>query len=157
MTTGIPRDLVRDYFQACVSRDPERIARCLDDDVQWSLSGPVDLLPFCGQRRGKHAVIDTIVRLVPSLIRLTEMDIEELLVDGDRAAVFIRVGAIHTATGRTVSYRNAQFLRFRDGKLVELRALIDTFDAAEQVLGHPIDASRDATREIAPSGNRIAL
>jgi ketosteroid isomerase-like protein len=157
MTTGISRDLVEEYFRACVSRDPARLARCLDDDVQWTLGGPVDLLPFCGQRRGKQAVIDTIVGLTPKIMRMTGMDIEELLIDGDRAAAIIRVSAIHAVTGRTVSYRNAHFLRYRDGKLAELRALIDTFDAAEQLLGHPIDTSRDEPPEIAAHGNRVAL
>ena len=157
MPTPISRQLVRDYFQACVSRDPERIARFLDDDVEWSLGGPVDLLPFCGQRHGKSAVIDTIVRLAPSSIRLTEMEPEELLIDGDRAASLLRLSAIHASTGRTVSYRCAQFLRFHDGKLVEFRALIDSFDAAEQVLGHPINTALDAPPEIEARGNRIAL
>ena len=90
-------------------------------------------------------------------MRMTGMDIEELLIDGDRAAAIIRVSAIHAVTGRTVSYRNAHFLRYRDGKLAELRALIDTFDAAEQLLGHPIDTSRDEPPEIAAHGNRVAL
>jgi len=157
MPTPISRQLVRDYFQACVSRDPERIARFLDDDVEWSLGGPVDLLPFCGQRHGKSAVIDTIVRLAPSSIRLTEMEPEELLIDGDRAASLLRLSAIHASTGRTVSYRCAQFLRFHDGKLVEFRALIDSFDAAEQVLGHPINTALEAPPEIEARGNRIAL
>jgi ketosteroid isomerase-like protein len=156
MTTGISH-LVKEYFQACVSRDPQRISKCLDDDVLWSLGGPVDLLPFCGQRRGKQAVIDTIVGLTPTVMRMTGMDIEELLTDGDRAAAIIRVTAIHAGTGRTVSYRNAHFMRFRDGKMVELRALIDTFDAAEQILGHPINTSLDTPPDIATRGNRIAL
>lgn len=157
MTTSISRDLVEEYFRATVSRDPDRISRCLDDDVVWTLGGPVDLLPFCGQKRGKRAVIDTITRLTPQMMRLTGMEIEELLMDGDRAAAFIRVSAILTSTGRTVSYRNAHFMRFRAGKLVELRALIDTFDAAEQVLGHPINTSLDVPLDIATRGNRIAL
>ena len=156
MTTGISH-LVQEYFQACVARDPGRLSRCLDDDVRWTLGGPVDLLPFCGPRRGKSAVIDTIVRLTPQVMRLTDMAIEELVIDGDKAAAFIRISAIHASTGRTVSYRNAHFLRFRDGKLVELRALIDTFDAAEQVLGHPINTSLDEPLQLATTGNRIAL
>lgn len=64
------------------------------------------------------------------------MNFEEILIEGERAATFMRLSAIHAATGRAVSYRCAQFLRFSDGELVEFRALIDSFDAAEQVLGH---------------------
>jgi ketosteroid isomerase-like protein len=158
MTTAISRELVQTYFEACVSRDPERIGRCLHDNVDWSLAGPVDVLPYCGQRHGKSQVVDTIVRLVPSSIRLTGIKMEDILIDGDRAAAFLRVSAIHAGTGRTVSYRAAQLMRFRDGKLVESRAVIDSFDAAEQVLGHPISASpAGAAQDFPSSGNRIAI
>jgi ketosteroid isomerase-like protein len=139
VTTTISHELVRDYFRACIARDPRRIATYLDDDVTWSLTGPIDVLPFCGQRRGKSAVIDTIVRLGPAVLRVKAMELEEILIDGDRAATFMRLNAIHGETGRTVSYRCAQFLRFRGNKLVEFRALMDSFDAAEQMLGHPIE------------------
>jgi ketosteroid isomerase-like protein len=157
MPTSISRELVTEYFQAQIAREPVRLATFLDDAVKWSVTGPVDLLHFCGEWNGKQAVIDAIVRRVPSLLKVTGMDFEEILVDGERAATFTRLTAIHAGTGRTVSYRCAQFLRFSDGKLIEFRALIDSFDAAEQVLGHPINTSLDAPPAIATSGNRIAL
>ena len=49
--------------------------------------------------------------------------------------------AVHACTGRTVSYRSAQFILARDGKIVDFRGLIDSFDAAEQVLGLACDAA----------------
>jgi ketosteroid isomerase-like protein len=140
VTAAISRDLVQSYFQACISRDPSRIAPYLDDEVTWSLIGPVDLLPFCGQRHGKSQLIDNIVRVCPAVLRIKSMEIEQILIDGDRAAVFMRLTATHGQTGRTVSYCCAPFLRFRDNKLVEFRGLIDSFDAAEQMLGYPIAA-----------------
>ena len=148
MTTAVSRELVQDYFQAQLSRDPARIAPFLHDDVDWSIAGPVDLLHFCGERHGKAAMIDSIVQRVPSVLQVTSYAIDEILIDGDRAVTFMRLTAIHTATGRTVSYRCAQFLRFREGKLVEFRALIDSFDAAEQVLGHPIEVAPAETRHV---------
>ena len=42
--------------------------------------------------------------------------------------------------------------------MIEFRALIDSFDAAEQVLGHAIDlAVTPRTLDFASSGDRIAL
>jgi len=158
MTTGISRQLVTDYFAACVARDAARLAQVLDDNVQWSCAGPVDLIHFCGLRQGKAAVIDAIVRIAPTLLRLTGMELKEVLIDGNRAATFSRLTAIHADTGRTVSYRCAQFLRFDEGKLVEFRALMDSFDAAEQVLGHAIDTSAtDRLAAFATRSNFIAL
>ena len=139
MPTNVSSDFIKSYFRACISYDSERVAPFLDDDVEWSCTGPVDVIHFCGTRRGKSAVLDTIIRLAPSVIRIKTMDMEQILVDGDRAATFMRLTATHVSTGRIVSYRCAQFLRFRNGKLMEFRALIDSFDAAEQMIGHPID------------------
>jgi ketosteroid isomerase-like protein len=125
--------------------------------VEWSLSGPVDLLPFCGQRSGRAAVVETLVRHVPSVIRLTDMRLEQVLVDGDRAASYMHLIAVHAMSGRTVSYRSAQFLRFQNGKIVEFRGVIDSFDAAEQVLGHAINTSVDVPMDFTTGGNRVAL
>ena len=45
-------------------------------------------------------------------------------------------------TGRSLCFRGAHFLRFRDGKLVAFRSIADTFDVAQQVVGHPIDVTK---------------
>jgi ketosteroid isomerase-like protein len=154
MAGPISHQLIRDYYQAQVSRDPARIGPLLDDNIEWSIGGPIDLLQFCGERHGKQQVIDAIVRQIPSVLAVTAMNIDEILTDGDRAATFVRLSGVHASNGRTVSYRCAQFLRFRDGKLVEFRALIDSFDAAEQMLGHTIEA---APPETAHSKNVFAI
>ena len=141
MKNAVLRKLVRDFSQARMSRDPARIASFLDDDVTWSIFGPVDLIPFCGQRHGKQAVVDAIVRLAPTLLTVTKLEFEDLLIDGDRAASFYRVTAVQTCTERIMSYQRAEFIRFRDNKIMSYRAIMDSFDVAEQVLGHPIDLS----------------
>ena len=65
-----------------------------------------------------------------------------MVVDGDRVATLNRLSATRSDDGRVISYRLAHFMRFRDGKVVENLSLIDSFDAAEQVLGHPLAATR---------------
>lgn len=139
MTTAISRQRVRDFYQARMSRDPQRIAAFLHDDVTWSISGPVDVIPFCGERRGRSAVIDTMVRIVPALITVTKLEVEELLVDRDQAAGFTRVTAVQISTKRVISYRHAEFFQFRDEKILLYRSIMDSFDVVEQVLGHQID------------------
>ena len=126
MTNVALRQHVRDFYQARMSRDPARIAPFLDDDVTWSISGPVDVIPFCGERRGKQAVIDAIVRLVPTLLTVTKLEFEELLIDGDRAAGFTRLTAVQTGTRRVISYQRAEFFRFRDNRIVAYRAILDS-------------------------------
>src|SRR5712671_3984500 len=81
----VSRQRVRDFYEARMSRDPDIIAQFLHDDVEWAIAGPVDLIPFCGQYHGKAAALDAIVRVAPSVFRVTKLNLDELLIDGDRA------------------------------------------------------------------------
>jgi ketosteroid isomerase-like protein len=135
----VSRDIVEDFYRAYADRDVAKIEPYLADDVQWTISGPVELLRFCGTRIGKRAVLDMIENLVPAVFHITSFIPETLLVDGDRAATLNRLSATRCEDGRVISYRVAQFLRFHDDKVAEYCSVIDSFDAAEQVLGHRIE------------------
>lgn len=136
MSHAVSREVVEAFFKVYAVRDVVRVAPFLKDDVLWTISGPVDLLPFCGTRRGKAAVIDVLGRTVPSVMRVFKFTTELLLVDGDRAASLNRLSARLAADGRTIGYRVAHFMRFADDKVAENFTFIDSFDAVEQVLGH---------------------
>jgi len=130
--------LVETFYKVYASRDVTKIADYLDDDVEWVISGPIDLLPFCGTHRGKAEVIDLIGRQVPMMLRTVSFVPDAIVVQGDQAAMLSRQSARRAADGRVISYRVANFMRFRDGKLIENMTLIDTFDAVEQMLGRPL-------------------
>jgi ketosteroid isomerase-like protein len=138
MTDPVPRAVVEAFYKAFAERDFKKVEEFLDDDVEWSISGPVDVLPFCGTRRGKSAVLDLIGRLVPEIFINRSFMRAALLVDGDRAATLNRLSATRRDDGRVISYRVAHFIRFCGGKVIEYISIIDSFDAAEQLLGHSI-------------------
>jgi ketosteroid isomerase-like protein len=144
MTTPVDRGTVQAFFQAFASKDPARLAPFVHEEVVWSIAGPVELIRFCGEHRGKAAVLDMFGRIAPAAIRLTRYDPEVLLVDGDRCAILARLTGVTPEHGRTISYRTTQFARFENGQVIEFRAIIDSFDAVQQFLGHPIDLSREA-------------
>jgi len=144
MAAPVRRSVVEAYYQAFASRDPAAIAPFIDDDARWVIAGPIDLLRFCGERRGKAAIMDLFETVIPEVLQVTGFVPEIMLVDGDRAATFSRLTARQHATGRSISYCCTHFLRFRADKVVECRSIIDSFDAAEQVLGHAIDLSAEA-------------
>ena len=153
MSEPVSRTLVEVFYQAYAERNADKIGRFLADNVEWSISGPVDVLPFCGTRRGKAAVLDMIVRLIPEVFRVFRFAHDAVLVDGDQAATLARLSA-KSGDGRIISYRLAHFLSFRDGKIIRNLSLIDSFDAAEQVLGHPLDLREGERRDI---GDLIAV
>ena len=145
MTQPMSRSLVESFYQAYDSRDPQRIAAFLDDDVEWDVFGPAAVMQVCGQWRGKAAVVERFTSLVPRIVEFKCLDRDCLLVDGDRAAMNGRVTSRHRESGRIISHRVAHFVQFRDGKVISFRAINDTLDAAEQFLGHAIDLGAVAT------------
>jgi uncharacterized protein len=56
------------------------------------------------------------------------------VIDGDRAAVMSDVAFKQRSGGRTLRFHIADFLRFRDGRLVEFREFMNTFDVVQQAL-----------------------
>jgi ketosteroid isomerase-like protein len=142
MTDHAMRGFVRAFCNALSTRDIALIEPFLHEDIEWTVFGPVDLFPFFGQRRGKAAVLSMCAEIAAAF-ELTKCDKETTLYDGDNAAALVKLAA-RDARGRTLSFRLAQFARFQDGKLVSLKAVFDTFDAAEQALGRPIDLSQVA-------------
>jgi ketosteroid isomerase-like protein len=69
-----------------------------------------------------------------------------MVVDGDQVATLNRLAATGR-DGRVIRYRLAHFMRFRAGKLIENLSLLDSFDAVEQVLGHPLSVHHPASFE----------
>jgi ketosteroid isomerase-like protein len=138
MSESTIRPIVEAFYRASAERDIERVAAILADDVDWLVQGPVDVFSFLGQRNGKEAVLDG-YREIPRKLDVTGYELEALLVDGDRAAALIRLTATVVRTGHVMSFRTSQFSRFRDGKLVEMHAVLDTFDLVEQTIGRPLD------------------
>jgi ketosteroid isomerase-like protein len=143
MSEDAMRGVVRAFCDALAARAPELFSAKLDDDVEWTVFGPVDLFPFFGQRRGKVAVM-TAFEDMSAHLSLIRAEKEMLLVQGNRAAGLVRINAVDTFTGRTLSLRLALFAEFHNGKLISLKALFDSFDAVEQSLGRDIDVSRVA-------------
>ena len=140
MPYSVPRTVLEEFYRAYAARDVRRVAEFLDDAVEWTISGPVELLPFCGTHVGKQAVLDLIGRQVPAVFRVFSYVPDALLVDGDHAAMLSRQLARRSTDGRVLSFRVANFMRFRDGCVIDNLSLLDSFDAVEQVLGHPLAA-----------------
>jgi ketosteroid isomerase-like protein len=138
MTEPVPRAVVEGFYNAFANCDMYALAPYLDDEVVWTISGPVDILPFCGQRRGKSVVLKLLNRDIPLLLEKQRMVPHTMLIDGDRGAVIGKLTATRSDIGHAISYRIAQFIRFRDGKAIKYTSIIDSLDAVEQVPGHPL-------------------
>jgi predicted ester cyclase len=75
-----------------------------------------------------------------------EVEILDMLAEGDRVATFLRMGGVNTgdyrrggATGKRLSFRAFFIWRVRDGRLVESWGVADRFDALQQLGMIPSD------------------
>jgi len=137
------RGFVRAFCEAFLANDTARIEIWLDDNVDWIVFGPVDLFRFFGQRTGKQAVA-RMYREITASLEIKSCERDSVLVDGDQASSMIRLTAVHKQTGRTLTMRLAYFADFRGPKVIRMRALLDSFDFAEQALGREIDLTAAA-------------
>lgn len=128
------RALIEETYDAYARGDGARFAAALDDDVDWVIYGPVEVFPFLGPRRGKTEVV-TALQQMAAAYELLNYRREVLVIDGDRAAVMADVSFRQRESGRTLRFRLGDFLLLRNGRIVEFREFINTFDVVEQALG----------------------
>lgn len=138
------RSDIQAFYAAMCRHDFEAIAEMLDEDVDWTISGPVDVLPYCGNFRGKQAVSRLLEFKVPETLGTRYIVPDMFLIEGSRGAALGRLVA-KGRNGHSISYRLAQFFTMRDGKVTHYCSVLDSFDAAEQVMGHRIDVT-DASK-----------
>lgn len=135
MTTDQTRAVVRDLYDAYERRDFDRVAALIHDDIDWIIYGPRHVFPFVGQRQGRAAVLQALAGIAEQYV-LDSYVPELILADGERAAVISDVSFTQRSSQRKLRFRLANFLRLKDGRVIEFREFANTFDVVEQALGH---------------------
>lgn len=129
--------LSRAIHRALNDHQFDELESTLDDNIEWTIYGPVDMFGFFGTHRGKTAVID-IIRQIADLFRVIRFDRETVMLGEDSAATLVRYSLAAKSSSQSMSVRLAQFAQFKGGRLTNMRVLVDTFDLVEQVLGRQI-------------------
>jgi ketosteroid isomerase-like protein len=127
----------RALHRALNDRQPADLAALLDEDVEWTIYGPIDMFPFLGGRRGKAAVLE-VVRQIADNFRVHRFDRESIMLGVDSAASMLRYTLTALDSNKPISLRLAHFAQFKAGRLLNIRVLIDSFDLVEQALGRSI-------------------
>jgi ketosteroid isomerase-like protein len=139
MVENLNRQRVLNFLDAFYSGDIEgALARC-SDDIEFFSNAPIDILPHMGHHRGKDEV-----RGMWQTIhgRYSEMRYEVPIVvaEGDRVAALVRAFYRKRANQRMVQFDIAVFYTLRDGKIAQIREVIDTFNLVEQLLERDLSA-----------------
>jgi ketosteroid isomerase-like protein len=74
--------------------------------------------------------------------RYSEMrcEVPIIVAEGDKVAANIRVFFRKSSNARMVQFDIAAFYTFRDGRIAQIREIIDTFDMVEQLLERDVSA-----------------
>jgi ketosteroid isomerase-like protein len=118
-------DAVRASYEALNSGEIEATLAVLAPDAEWHESSE---LPDAGTFRGRDAVRDFLEEFLKSWERFHQ-EVEDVVIEGDRAALMIHLTARGRGSGAEVDARYAHVWTLRDGLGVRVDAYYDR-DAA---------------------------
>ncbi len=133
MVENLNRQRVLNLLDEFYAGDIEgALARC-SDDVELIAPAPIDVLPHMGRHRGKDAVRQ-MWQTVHARYSSLRHELRDVVAEDDKVAVSIRAFFKKRSNGRTVQFDIAVFFALRDGRVTQMREIMDTFDLVQQVL-----------------------
>ena len=133
MMKELHRRRVIELLDAFYASDIERALTFCSDDIDFFSNAPVDILPHLGHRHGKDA-IRQMWKTVHSRYSSMRYELPFIAVEDDKVAIQLRAYFGKRRNGRIVQFDIAIFFTLRDGKVIKIREIIDTFDLIEQVV-----------------------
>jgi hypothetical protein len=145
MVESLNRQRVLNFLDVFYSGDIEgALARC-SDDIEFFANAPMDLLPHMGHHRGKDAVRE-MWKTVHTRYYDMRYEVPIIVADAERVAANIRVFFRKSMNNRIVQFDLAAFYTLRDGRITQIREIIDTFDLVQQVLERDLAAAIAVTK-----------
>ena len=139
MTEKLHRQRVLNFLDVFYSGDVEgALARCTDD-IDFFSNAPVDILPHMGHRHGQ-AEMREMWQTVHARYSNMRHEVPIIVAEGDKVAANIRVFFRKSSNDRIVQIDIAAFYTLRDGRIAEIREIMDTFDLVQQVLERDVTA-----------------
>ena len=108
------------------------LERCTDD-VDFLTHAPIDLLPHMGPRRGKAGMRE-MWKTVQARYSGIRYEAPILIAEGDKVAAYLRAFFTKRSNARVVQFDMAVFYTLREGRIAQIREIIDSFDLVQQVL-----------------------
>jgi ketosteroid isomerase-like protein len=145
MVEHLNRQRVLNLLEAFYAGDIEgALSRC-SDDVDFVANAPVDILPHMGHRHGK-AEIREMWQTIHARYSSMRYEVPTIIAEGDKVAANIRLFFRKRSNDRIVQFDLASFFTLRDGRVTQIREILDTFDLVQQVLERDVAAVLAETR-----------
>jgi ketosteroid isomerase-like protein len=114
------------------------LARCTDD-IDYLASAPIDILPHLGHHRGK-AEVREMWRTVRSRYSSMRYELPVIVAEGDKVAIQLRAFFRKRSNDRVIQFDIAAFFTLRDGRIAQIREVMDSFDLVQQILERDLAA-----------------
>ncbi len=114
------------------------LARC-SDDVDFLTHAPIDILPHMGPRRGKPE-LGKMWQTVHARYSSIRYEAPIMVAEGDKVAAYLRAFFTKRGNERIVQFDMAAFYTLRDGRIAQIREVLDSFDLVQQVLERDVAA-----------------
>ena len=145
MVEDLHRQRVLKFLDAFYSGDIEgALARC-SDDVDFVANAPIDILPHMGHRHGK-AEVREMWKTIHARYSSMRYEVPIIIAEDNKVAVNIRVFFRKSSNDRIVQFDIAVFFTLRDGKVSQIREVMDSFDLVQQVLERDVAAEMAASK-----------
>jgi len=139
MIENLQRQRVLNFLEAYYSGDIEgALSRC-SDDIDFVANAPVDILPHLGHRHGK-AEVRQMWQTIHARYSGMRYEVPIIVAEGDKVAAHIRVFFRKRSNDRIVQFDIAVFYTLRDGRIAQIREIMDSFDLVQQVLERDVAA-----------------
>jgi hypothetical protein len=138
MMTRTNRDIVTGLWRAFAARDADRIRSYLAEEAVWSAPADNATAKFLGVpsgMSGREQIVRFIVDKFPRMYAQdVKVDYQGMYADGDIVVVEMTLSAT-LANGRPYSNKYCFIHELRDGKVVELREFMDTYNGHRMTFG----------------------
>jgi len=125
-------DICRDYMLGRL----EEVFEAIDDEIEFSVYAPPDVLPAAVARQKSKAAFAALLLEVQA--EYEHLSYRPHVIGGDAttAAVAILARLRRRSTGEVFDVFIVHYVRFRDGRMVEMREFVDHGQGIEQLLAH---------------------
>jgi ketosteroid isomerase-like protein len=139
MIDQLHRQRVLNFLDTFSSGNIEGALACCSDDVDFVANAPIDILPHLGHRHGK-AEVRQMWQTVHARYSSMRYEVPIMVAEGDTVAASLRAFFRKRSNDRIVQFDTAVFYTLRDGRIAQIREVMDSFDLVQQLLERDVAA-----------------
>ena len=127
------RQRALNLLDALTARDLDGALDRCTDDVDFLTHAPIDVFPHLGPRHGRDE-LRALWLIVLTRYSGIRYEVLQIVAEGDQVAANLRTFFTKRSNARVVQVDIAIFFTFRDGRVAQIREIIDSYDLVQQVL-----------------------